>query len=62
LPKNTKPSKNKELFSEIKTKAILKHDSEPLSDDELPKVLELIKYSQQQQRLITLTLITLTLS
>jgi hypothetical protein len=62
LPKNTKPSKNEELSSEVETKAILERDSEPSSDDELPKVSELVKYSQRQQRLITLAPTTSTSS
>jgi hypothetical protein len=45
LPKNAEPFKNKELFSEIETKAILKRDSEPLSDNKLFKVLKLAEYS-----------------
>jgi hypothetical protein len=62
LPENAKPSENKELSSEVETKAILERDSEPSSDDKLPKVSELAKYSQRQQRLITLAPTTLTSS
>jgi hypothetical protein len=45
LPENAEPSENEELSSEVETKAILKRDSEPSSDDKLPKVLELAEYS-----------------
>jgi hypothetical protein len=44
LPENAKPSKNEELFSKAKTKAILKRDLELLSDNKLFKVLKLAKY------------------
>jgi hypothetical protein len=44
LPENTKPFENKEFSSKIETKAILKYDLEPLSDNELLKVLELAEY------------------
>jgi hypothetical protein len=62
LPKNAKPSENEELFSKVKTKAILEYDLKLLSDNELLKVSELAEYSQRQQRLIILALTTLTLS
>jgi hypothetical protein len=45
LPENAEPSKNEELSSEVETKAILERDSEPLSDDKLSKVSELVEYS-----------------
>jgi hypothetical protein len=44
LPENAELFKNEELSSKIKTKAILKRDSEPSSDNKLPKVSKLVEY------------------